>query len=67
MAKHKKVGTEEVVEGGVKAEDLEIISIGSLYEGPWQKKYWSSSRVRFPLLDLFFIFSNCILKFEFTR
>ncbi|XP_022968243.1 uncharacterized protein LOC111467538 isoform X1 [Cucurbita maxima] len=29
---------------------LEIISIGSLYSGPWAKKYWSSSRGkdRFP-------------------
>ncbi|KAJ7943318.1 DNA binding protein [Quillaja saponaria] len=27
-----------------KTDDLEIIAIGSLYKGPWDKKYWSSSR-----------------------
>ncbi|XP_061995172.1 uncharacterized protein LOC133713061 isoform X3 [Rosa rugosa] len=27
-----------------KPDDLEISSIGSLYSGPWDKKYWSSSR-----------------------
>jgi len=27
------------------ADNLEVISIGSLYNGPWDKKYWSSSRV----------------------
>ncbi|XP_038997347.1 uncharacterized protein LOC120122221 [Hibiscus syriacus] len=27
-----------------KSDDLEIVSIGSLYKGPWEKKYWSSSR-----------------------
>ncbi|XP_020416377.1 uncharacterized protein LOC18791472 isoform X3 [Prunus persica] len=27
-----------------KPDDLEINSIGSLYNGPWDKKYWSSSR-----------------------
>ncbi|XP_012438482.1 uncharacterized protein LOC105764453 isoform X1 [Gossypium raimondii] len=27
-----------------KLDDLEIVSIGSLYKGPWEKKYWSSSR-----------------------
>ncbi|CAJ2645209.1 unnamed protein product [Trifolium pratense] len=26
------------------ADNLEVISIGSLYNGPWEKKYWSSSR-----------------------
>jgi hypothetical protein len=26
-------------------DNLEVISIGSLYNGPWDKKYWSSSRV----------------------
>lgn len=26
------------------ADNLEVISIGSLYNGPWDKKYWSSSR-----------------------
>lgn len=35
---------------------LEIISIGSLYSGLWDKKYWSSSRVRF-----LFIFSMYLL------
>ncbi|MFQ6637473.1 hypothetical protein Gotur_012626 [Gossypium turneri] len=28
-----------------KLDDLEIVSIGSVYKGPWEKKYWSSSRV----------------------
>ncbi|GAB4829032.1 hypothetical protein Ancab_018691 [Ancistrocladus abbreviatus] len=27
-----------------KSDDLEIVSIGALYNGPWDKKYWSSSR-----------------------
>ncbi|XP_062111488.1 uncharacterized protein LOC133822987 isoform X2 [Humulus lupulus] len=27
-----------------KPDGLEITSIGSLYRGPWEKKYWSSSR-----------------------
>ncbi|KAL3731599.1 hypothetical protein ACJRO7_028478 [Eucalyptus globulus] len=27
-----------------KADGLEIISIGRLYKGPWDKKYWSCSR-----------------------
>lgn len=36
MAKQK--GLEE------KPDGLEITSIGSLYTGPWDKKYWSSSR-----------------------
>ncbi|KAH9772331.1 FYR C-terminal domain-containing protein [Citrus sinensis] len=39
----------EVVFGGdeeeVKSEGLEIVSIGYLYNGPWEKKYWSSSRL----------------------
>ncbi|KAK6242610.1 hypothetical protein SCA6_007999 [Theobroma cacao] len=38
MAKTKE--GEEVA----KSDGLEIISIGSLYKGPWDKKYWSSSR-----------------------
>ncbi|KAA3460845.1 DNA binding protein [Gossypium australe] len=35
------------IKGGeqtAKLDDLEIVSIGSLYKGPWEKKYWSSSR-----------------------
>ncbi|KAK3013710.1 hypothetical protein RJ639_009801 [Escallonia herrerae] len=28
-----------------RSDGLEIISIGALYEGPWEKKYWSSSRI----------------------
>ncbi|GFZ10938.1 DNA binding protein [Actinidia rufa] len=28
-----------------KSDGLEIISIGTLYGGPWGKKYWSSSRI----------------------
>ncbi|KAK8604295.1 hypothetical protein V6N13_099242 [Hibiscus sabdariffa] len=31
-------------EAAPKSDDLEIVSIGSLYKGPWEKKYWSSSR-----------------------
>ncbi|GMI99857.1 hypothetical protein like AT1G26330 [Hibiscus trionum] len=31
-------------EAAAKSDDLEIVSIGSLYKGPWEKKYWSSSR-----------------------
>ncbi|KAE8724597.1 Histone-lysine N-methyltransferase ATX1, putative isoform 2 [Hibiscus syriacus] len=27
-----------------KSDNLEIVAIGSLYKGPWEKKYWSSSR-----------------------
>ncbi|KAG8366476.1 hypothetical protein BUALT_Bualt17G0083900 [Buddleja alternifolia] len=27
-----------------KSDDIEIISIGKIYTGPWDKKYWSSSR-----------------------
>ncbi|KAK4842534.1 hypothetical protein QYF36_023324 [Acer negundo] len=45
MAKPKKVAAAvEEEEEEVKAEGLEIISIGSLYNGSWEKKYWSSSR-----------------------
>ncbi|KAJ4961074.1 hypothetical protein NE237_020984 [Protea cynaroides] len=29
---------------GDKLDGLEIISVGALYKGPWDKKYWSSSR-----------------------
>ncbi|RVX02616.1 hypothetical protein CK203_016550 [Vitis vinifera] len=28
-----------------KSDDLEITSIGALHKGPWDKKYWSSSRI----------------------
>ncbi|KAK8657536.1 hypothetical protein V6N13_035767 [Hibiscus sabdariffa] len=31
-------------EAAAKSDDLEIVSIGYLYKGPWEKKYWSSSR-----------------------
>ncbi|XP_024007740.1 uncharacterized protein LOC18992450 [Eutrema salsugineum] len=33
-----------------KSDDLEIVSVGALYSGSWDKKYWSSSRGkdRFP-------------------
>ncbi|PSR88377.1 Histone-lysine N-methyltransferase [Actinidia chinensis var. chinensis] len=30
-----------------KSDGLEIISIGTLYGGPWGKKYWSSSRGKY--------------------
>ncbi|MFQ6663259.1 hypothetical protein Gotur_030851 [Gossypium turneri] len=35
-----------------KLDNLEIVSIGSLYKGPWEKKYWSSSmgKDRYPYL-----------------
>lgn len=48
MAKYKE-------EEDDKPDGLEIISIGSLYSGPWDKKYWSSSRVCFFL----FVFHSC--------
>ncbi|KAJ0094150.1 hypothetical protein Patl1_16656 [Pistacia atlantica] len=41
MAKPKEMVVDEEE---VKSEGLEITSIGSLYEGSWEKKYWSSSR-----------------------
>ncbi|KAL5759341.1 hypothetical protein ACOSQ2_018179 [Xanthoceras sorbifolium] len=44
MAKAKKIVVVEEEEEEVKAEGLEIISIGYLYNGSWEKKYWSSSR-----------------------
>ncbi|CAN6881671.1 unnamed protein product [Brassica oleracea] len=28
-----------------KSDDIEIVSVGALYSGSWDKKYWSSSRV----------------------
>ncbi|PKA57059.1 hypothetical protein AXF42_Ash002363 [Apostasia shenzhenica] len=31
--------------GSDKFDDLEIASIGTIYRGPWEKKYWSCSRV----------------------
>ncbi|KAK4263611.1 hypothetical protein QN277_029000 [Acacia crassicarpa] len=34
----------EKLEPEEKSDGLEIISIGSLYKGRWDKKYWSSSR-----------------------
>ncbi|KAI4302182.1 hypothetical protein MLD38_037963 [Melastoma candidum] len=43
MKKPKGFPVEE--EGGEgTADGLELLSIGSLYSGPWDKKYWSSSR-----------------------
>ncbi|XP_020533646.1 uncharacterized protein LOC105630963 isoform X2 [Jatropha curcas] len=41
MAKPKEEEEEKEEE---KPDGLEIISVGSLYSGPWDKKYWSSSR-----------------------
>ncbi|WOL07758.1 hypothetical protein Cni_G16505 [Canna indica] len=35
---------EDVRPRGGSRDDLEIASIGVLYRGPWDKKYWSSSR-----------------------
>lgn len=50
-----------------KPDDLEIASIGSLYcGGNWDKKYWSSSRVRFPShekIRVFFFFPNSLHNF----
>ncbi|KAD7116534.1 hypothetical protein E3N88_03802 [Mikania micrantha] len=34
----------EQVVADEKSDGLDIVSIGKLYEGPWEKKYWSSSR-----------------------
>ncbi|KAK1413720.1 hypothetical protein QVD17_35498 [Tagetes erecta] len=34
----------ELIVADDKSDGLEIASIGNLYEGPWEKKYWSSSR-----------------------
>nr|XP_043625934.1 uncharacterized protein LOC122597400 [Erigeron canadensis] len=34
----------EPVAAADKSDGLDIVSIGKLYEGPWEKKYWSSSR-----------------------
>lgn len=31
--------------GRSRRSGLEIAQIGALYEGQWEKKYWSSSRV----------------------
>lgn len=47
-----------------KADGLEIISIGRLYKGPWDKKYWSSSRVRShsDLLVFVYIFVFCVFS-----
>lgn len=43
-----------------KSDDLEITSIGALHKGPWDKKYWSSSRVRFHLFPFnSFSFPSC--------
>ncbi|XP_054823161.1 uncharacterized protein LOC129321425 isoform X2 [Prosopis cineraria] len=39
-----KTTSAEKSEPEEKSDGLEIISIGSLYKGPWDKKYWSSSR-----------------------
>ncbi|CAA7036305.1 unnamed protein product [Microthlaspi erraticum] len=38
------------VSGDRKSDDLQIVSVGALYSGSWDKKYWSSSRGkdRFP-------------------
>ncbi|XP_057858592.2 uncharacterized protein LOC131067547 isoform X2 [Cryptomeria japonica] len=32
---------------GVENDGLEITAIGSVYKGPWEKKYWSCSRGRY--------------------
>ena len=49
--------------GDEKPDGLEIASIGSLYAGPWDKKYWSSSRVWIFLL-FSFVFLFLFLQFS---
>ncbi|KAL4348107.1 hypothetical protein GQ457_17G015310 [Hibiscus cannabinus] len=39
-------------EAAPKSDDLEIVSIGSLYKGPCEKKYWSFSRIDILILIL---------------
>ncbi|KAM7255373.1 hypothetical protein ACFE04_026075 [Oxalis oulophora] len=39
-----KANEDELLSLYVKAGDLEVRSIGCVYNGPWEKKYWSSSR-----------------------
>ncbi|CAH8390132.1 unnamed protein product [Eruca vesicaria subsp. sativa] len=36
-----------VVSEDRKSDDLEIVSVGALYSGSWDNKYWSSSRIRY--------------------
>ena len=50
VAMKKLKGDEE------KSDGLEITSVGSLYVGLWDKKYWSSSRVWLLFLFVFFFF-----------
>lgn len=38
--------------GEENSDGLEIVSIGKIYTGPWEKKYWTSSRVRFHFTTL---------------
>ncbi|XP_057420593.1 uncharacterized protein LOC130714687 isoform X2 [Lotus japonicus] len=44
MAKTRSTGKRAKADEEQKNDGLEVISIGSLYTGPWDKKYWSSSR-----------------------
>ena len=58
MAKSKLKEEREDREEAEKAGGLELVSIGSLYSGgSWDKKYWSSTRVR----SLVFLFDFLIL------
>ncbi|XP_027346611.1 uncharacterized protein LOC113858262 [Abrus precatorius] len=45
MAKTRKTAEKPALADAEERTDgLEIISIGSLYKGPWDKKYWTTSR-----------------------
>jgi hypothetical protein len=58
MAKSKLKEEGEDREEAEKTGGLELVSIGSLYSGgAWDKKYWSSTRVR----SLVFFFNFSIL------
>ena len=49
-----------------KSDDIEIISIGKLYNGAWDKKYWSSSRVWFYLSTIYIFDFLPFSWFRFT-
>ncbi|KAK7386641.1 hypothetical protein VNO78_26975 [Psophocarpus tetragonolobus] len=44
MAKTRSAGKAAKVDLDDRTDGLEIISIGSLYKGAWDKKYWTTSR-----------------------
>jgi len=45
MAKTRSAEKAAQAEAEDNGDGLEIISIGSLYKGAWDKKYWTTSRV----------------------